>query len=207
MKLADVLHKECIAVNAQPGDKAEALLQVTGLAKKSSILENVSEQEILVGLQARESLSSTGVGKGIAIPHCRLKTVKDFVMGIVTVPAGNVVGERWLDDVAQSFNVHWTDTARIKDNRFIEIRKVSHEPRQYSARLVDMVTGKETPFEHYPGGYAASVSRFADGGFVLLDTYSQRYSPGRADLPGCRSKQLWQNPAPTPPPRSPGSTG
>ena len=88
MKLADVLLKECIAVNAQLSDKAEALRQVAGLAKKSSILDNVSEQEILVGLQARESLGSTGVGKGIAIPHCRLKTVKDFVVGIATVPAG-----------------------------------------------------------------------------------------------------------------------
>jgi len=88
MKLADVLLKECIAVNAGLSDKAEVLRHVAGLAKKSSILENVSEQEILVGLQARESLGSTGVGKGVAIPHCRLKTVNDFVVGIVTVPKG-----------------------------------------------------------------------------------------------------------------------
>jgi mannitol/fructose-specific phosphotransferase system IIA component (Ntr-type) len=88
MKLADVLRKECIIANARLSDKAESLQQVTQLAKKSSILENVSEQEILEGLQARESLGSTGVGKGIAIPHCRLKAVKDFVVGIVTVPAG-----------------------------------------------------------------------------------------------------------------------
>jgi len=88
MKLADVLDKECIVVNTELSDKAEALRQVAGLAKKSSVLENVSEQEILAGLQARESLGSTGVGNGIAIPHCRLKDVKDFVVGAVTVPSG-----------------------------------------------------------------------------------------------------------------------
>ena len=88
MKLADVLHKECVAVNAKFNDKADALRQVAGLAKKSSILDSLSEREILVGLQARESLGSTGVGKGIAIPHCRLKSAKDFVVGIVTVPSG-----------------------------------------------------------------------------------------------------------------------
>jgi PTS system nitrogen regulatory IIA component len=88
MKLADVLHKECVAVNARLSDKAEAIRQVAGLAKKSSILDSLSEQEILVGLQARESLGSTGVGKGIAIPHCRLKSAKDFVVGIMTVPSG-----------------------------------------------------------------------------------------------------------------------
>ena len=88
MKLADVLHKECIAINAKLSDKAEALREVAGLAKKSSVLEKVSEQEILVALQARESLGSTGVGKGIAIPHCRLKDVKDFVVGVLTVQSG-----------------------------------------------------------------------------------------------------------------------
>ena len=88
MKLADVLHKECVAVNVQPCDKGEALLEVARLAKKCSVLENVSEQEIMAGLLARESLGSTGVGKGIAIPHCRLKAVKDFVVGVVTVPSG-----------------------------------------------------------------------------------------------------------------------
>jgi PTS system nitrogen regulatory IIA component len=88
MKLADVLHKECIVVNAKLSDKAEALRQIASLAKKSSILDSLSEQQILVGLKARESLGSTGIGKGIAIPHCRLKAVKDFVVGAVTVPSG-----------------------------------------------------------------------------------------------------------------------
>mgnify|MGYP001080182966 CR=1 FL=1 len=88
MKLADVLHKECVAVNAQFGNKTEALREVARLAKKSSILDSLSEQEIITGLKTRESLGSTGVGKGIAIPHCRLKSTKDFVVGIVTVPSG-----------------------------------------------------------------------------------------------------------------------
>ena len=88
MKLVDVLRKECIAVNARWSDKAEALREVAGLAKKSSVLESVSEQGILTALQARESLGSTGIGKGVAIPHCRLKSAKDFVVGIVTIPSG-----------------------------------------------------------------------------------------------------------------------
>ncbi len=88
MKLTDVLHKECIVNNAKFNTKAEAIKEVARLAKKSPILENVDEQEILQGLQARESLGSTGVGKGIAIPHCRLKSVRDFVAGIITIPSG-----------------------------------------------------------------------------------------------------------------------
>ena len=88
MKLANVLRQECVVVNAQFVNKAEVLQEVTRTAKKSAVLNNVSEQEILKALEARESLSSTGVGKGIAIPHCRLKSVPDFVVGVITVPSG-----------------------------------------------------------------------------------------------------------------------
>jgi len=88
MKLIEVLKKECIVAGAIFNNKAEVLLGIAQAAKKSAILSDVSEQEIVAGLEARESLGSTGVGKGIAIPHCRLKSAKDFVVGIVTVPSG-----------------------------------------------------------------------------------------------------------------------
>ncbi|HUU20286.1 MAG TPA: PTS sugar transporter subunit IIA [Sedimentisphaerales bacterium] len=88
MKIADVLREECVVVNAKFVKKAEVLREVARTAKKSAVLSNVSEQEILKGLEARESLGSTGVGKGIAIPHCRLESVSDFVVGLITVPSG-----------------------------------------------------------------------------------------------------------------------
>lgn len=88
MKLIDVLRKECIVAGAQFRDKAEVLCEVVEVARKNSILSNVSEKEILAGLQDRESLGSTGFGKGIAIPHCRLESVTDFVVGIITIPSG-----------------------------------------------------------------------------------------------------------------------
>lgn len=88
MKLIDVLRNECIVAGLQCGDKAEVLYEIVQAARKCSILKDVSEEEILSGLQERESLGSTGFGKGIAIPHCRLESVTDFVVGIMTVPAG-----------------------------------------------------------------------------------------------------------------------
>jgi PTS system nitrogen regulatory IIA component len=88
MKLNDVLQKECIAAGVTLKNKTEALLYIAQTAKKSPTLTEVSQNEILEGLQARESLGSTGIGKGIAIPHCRLKSVKNFVVGVITVPSG-----------------------------------------------------------------------------------------------------------------------
>jgi len=88
MKLVDVFRKECVVAGAQFSDKAEALRAIVQVAKKSPILQDVRAEEILGGLEERESLGSTGFGKGIAIPHCRLKSISDFVVGIITVGSG-----------------------------------------------------------------------------------------------------------------------
>ncbi len=88
MKLIDVLQKECVIVNAKLRDKAAALSEVARAARRSPVLKDVSEAEILEGLKERESLGSTGFGNGIAIPHCRLESVPDFVVGLITVPSG-----------------------------------------------------------------------------------------------------------------------
>jgi len=88
MKFADVLRKECIAADVTLADKADALVHVSRLAKNSPALAEVDQKEILDALKAREALGSTGIGKGVAIPHCRLSRVKEFVVGIITVPEG-----------------------------------------------------------------------------------------------------------------------
>ncbi|HCO92881.1 MAG TPA: hypothetical protein DIU00_02840 [Phycisphaerales bacterium] len=141
MKLADVLHKECVAINAKLGDKAEVLRQVAGLAKKSSILENLNEREILVGLQARESLGSTGVGKGIAIPHCRLKSAKDFVVGIVTVPSG--VDFDALDGEKVRLIV-FIIAPEVESNKHLRLLSVISQ-RLLAPKAIEQILAEQTP--------------------------------------------------------------
>jgi PTS system nitrogen regulatory IIA component len=88
MKLFDILRPECIEAGAVLKDKESALRRVAGLAKKCVALKDVSEADLLEGLKKREELGSTGFGGGIAIPHCRLEGVSDFVAGIITAPSG-----------------------------------------------------------------------------------------------------------------------
>ena len=88
MKLIDVLRRECIVAGARLQDKADALRQIVKAAKKSEVLKDAAEDAVLEALRAREALGSTGFGKGIAIPHCRLKGIEDFVVGIITAPSG-----------------------------------------------------------------------------------------------------------------------
>lgn len=88
MNLINVLRPECVQAAADLASRNDVLATIAGLAKKSALLDNVDEAEILKALTEREELSTTGFGNGIAIPHCRLDGVGDFVVGILSAPNG-----------------------------------------------------------------------------------------------------------------------
>ena len=88
MKLIETMHPECVVVNAEFSSKKEALRAIAEIAKRNPALDDASVEEISERLTERESIGSTGFGKGIAIPHCRLDSARGFVVGLVTVPAG-----------------------------------------------------------------------------------------------------------------------
>lgn len=88
MDLHKLLKLECVAVGISPANKAETLDQVASLAKRNSVLDPLSLEEVRRALDEREAVGSTGFGKGIAIPHCRIDGVSEFVVGLATVPGG-----------------------------------------------------------------------------------------------------------------------
>ncbi|WP_372794394.1 PTS sugar transporter subunit IIA [Pontiella sp.] len=88
MNLIEVLRNECVQTRATCSDRKELLETIARLAVKSPVLSGVNESTILQGLIDREELSTTGFGNGIAIPHCRLDGVEDFVVGILSTAQG-----------------------------------------------------------------------------------------------------------------------
>ena len=88
MSLISYLQPECIRAGSSSRTKEEALREITELAKKNPVLKNVSGDRILKAFQAREKIGSTGFGKGIAIPHCGLDEVEEFVVGLLHIPEG-----------------------------------------------------------------------------------------------------------------------
>ncbi|MEN7972718.1 MAG: PTS sugar transporter subunit IIA [Verrucomicrobiota bacterium] len=88
MNLINVLRRECLQAGVECTSKEDALSAIAKLAKQSPILANIDQATILKGLTDREELSTTGFGNGIAIPHCRLDGVEDFVVGILSAPDG-----------------------------------------------------------------------------------------------------------------------
>ena len=88
MNLINALRRECVQAGAECGSGDEVLAAIAKLAKQSPALANMDEATLLKGLADREALSTTGFGNGIAIPHCRLDAVEDFVVGVLSVPNG-----------------------------------------------------------------------------------------------------------------------
>jgi nitrogen PTS system EIIA component len=67
MNLAEFFSPDTISVDLHGRSKDEILAELVGLLR----LDERSTDTLLRMLQRRETLGSTGVGRGIAIPHCR----------------------------------------------------------------------------------------------------------------------------------------
>jgi nitrogen PTS system EIIA component len=76
MDLGDLIRPEAIIPSMQAGSKKSVL---QALADQAAELSQVDAQTIFAALLHRERLSSTGMGKGIAIPHTRLTGIDRIV--------------------------------------------------------------------------------------------------------------------------------
>ncbi len=86
MRIVDLLSKNSITLNAAPKSKAEAIDMLVDLQVKGG---KIADREAYKkGILAREEMSSTAVGEGIAIPHAKSTAVKAPSLAAMTVPQG-----------------------------------------------------------------------------------------------------------------------
>lgn len=86
MHIATILSPERTFCGAPGGSKKRVF---ENLANELSNGQNVLVmQNILGALMARERLGSTGLGNGIAIPHCRLDHCRSSIGALLTLPSG-----------------------------------------------------------------------------------------------------------------------
>lgn len=82
MKLSSIINKDCSKAAVLFNSKKRALEYISELA--SQHLPDHNAHEILDAFLTREKLGSTGIGKGIAIPHGRLKGIDSIFAILVT---------------------------------------------------------------------------------------------------------------------------
>jgi mannitol/fructose-specific phosphotransferase system IIA component (Ntr-type) len=88
MGLKENLNVECIKIGSNAGNKKEVLREISLLALKSPLLSEYSADEIGGALEKREMIGSTGFENGVAIPHCSVDKLDDFIVGILIIPEG-----------------------------------------------------------------------------------------------------------------------
>jgi PTS system nitrogen regulatory IIA component len=80
MNIVDVLDKDMIKVPLVATDKMGIITELVDvLAKKKGYTEE-QRSTLLDAVLKRESLGSTGIGKGICIPHAKTDAVKEISM-------------------------------------------------------------------------------------------------------------------------------
>ncbi|PCI61632.1 MAG: PTS IIA-like nitrogen-regulatory protein PtsN [Kordiimonadales bacterium] len=69
MEIEDLLSADCILADFKASSKKQA---VQALARQMALKTGLNAREIFAKLLEREKLGSTGVGRGVAIPHARI---------------------------------------------------------------------------------------------------------------------------------------
>ncbi len=86
MRVKDLLSPECIELSGKASDKADVIRQMVDLMVRRG---NISDREAYEkGVFAREEESTTGIGDGIAIPHCKSDAVKAPGLAAMVLPDG-----------------------------------------------------------------------------------------------------------------------
>ncbi len=84
MQLRDFFSTESVKLDLEAETKDEVLKELVGLLD----LDEKSEGILFKMLKRRENLGSTGIGRGIAIPHCRSLVVNRLRVAFGRQPQG-----------------------------------------------------------------------------------------------------------------------
>jgi len=86
MKICGILSEDRIFFDLKPGDKRSVLTEFVAALKKRNLI--AAESRILEELLRRESLCSTGLEKGMAIPHCLSPEIEQSFLALAVFKEG-----------------------------------------------------------------------------------------------------------------------
>jgi mannitol/fructose-specific phosphotransferase system IIA component (Ntr-type) len=88
MKFADFICFEAITPELKTRDRNGVIKELVSALHKAGKLGKGNCEEIVKAVIKRENEASTGMGKGVAVPHVKHKSVKDVVSTIGQSSAG-----------------------------------------------------------------------------------------------------------------------
>ena len=92
MPLHEYCSTDAVLCSLEASDKQDALYQLVDALVASKAIPKTRSDAIRQEILDRESQASTGIGRGIGIPHARSDNVKKIVMAIGRIPDGMEFG-------------------------------------------------------------------------------------------------------------------
>jgi mannitol/fructose-specific phosphotransferase system IIA component (Ntr-type) len=88
MKLSDFVCIEAAITELQASDRDGAIMELVSALGETGRFNKGKSREIAAEVIKRENEASTGLGKGVAVPHVKHKAVKDVIATIGQSSAG-----------------------------------------------------------------------------------------------------------------------
>jgi len=82
MKIADVISSKAIIPRLEAVKRDDVIKELIAVLEKAGKISAEHSAEIAKAVIKRENEASTGIGKGVAVPHIRHKSVKKIVAAI-----------------------------------------------------------------------------------------------------------------------------
>jgi len=86
MKLVDLLQINYIKYPLTASNKVDVIKELLTLFSENNLIDN--REEVLKAVLEREKILSTGLGNGVAIPHCKTNSVEEFSVALGIHPKG-----------------------------------------------------------------------------------------------------------------------
>jgi len=80
MKLSEILRPECVKVPLAAADKLGAIRELVSLLGQAGLVSDA--ETVLHSVLEREQMRSTGIGRGLAVPHGKSAACKALVMAL-----------------------------------------------------------------------------------------------------------------------------
>lgn len=84
MKFSDFIHHEAINADVKAEDKESAIRELIGSLVSAGGIKEDEQESIIEAVMKREELGSTGIGRGVAVPHTKHLSV-DRLIGTVGI--------------------------------------------------------------------------------------------------------------------------
>jgi nitrogen PTS system EIIA component len=88
MKLSDIIVTDAIIPDLQATTRDEAVAELVAAMVAAGAIAKTKAKSVIEAIKAREAQATTGIGKGVSLPHAKLKGIKKPIGTIGRSSAG-----------------------------------------------------------------------------------------------------------------------